>query len=143
MEINRPIKQLSCLLLLLISIPSIAEDNFFYQNNEKIKLTPITPLIRSSFPDNNAQTTEYYTTEQGQKVGIYNKILVKFKPEQDIDPQLLLAPYDVSIEKSLGNLLYLLVVPTNDLTLGIANRLAEQDFIEYAHPDFIKQRRVR
>jgi len=128
--------------LLFISVAS-AQDNYFYQNNEKVTLSPVPPLTRSLLSTSQENTVDYYHTGQGHQVGVYNKLLVKFKPSDDLDPYLLLSPYDIKIEKQLGDLLYLLIVPSNDLAIDIANRLSEQGFIEYAHPDFIKQLRRR
>jgi len=128
--------------LLFISVAN-AQDNYFYQNNKKVTLTPAPPLTRSLISTSQEKTVNYYHTDQGYQVGVYNKLLVKFKPSDDLDPYLLLSPYDIEIDKQLGELLYLLIVPSNDLAIDIANRLSEQDFIEYAHPDFIKQLRRR
>jgi len=141
MEINfKTLLKISPLLFISLSN---AQDNYFYHNNEKVLLTPVQQFTRSNVSTIQEKTVDYYNTAQGQQVGIYNKILVKFKASDDLDPYLLLSPYDIKIEKQLGSLLYLLVVPSNNLTIDIANRLSEQNFIEYAHPDFIKQLRTR
>ncbi len=141
MEINFKTLLRTCPLL-FISVTN-AQDNYFYQNNEKVMLSPVQQFTRSNLSTDQENSVDYYNTAQGQQVGIYNKILVKFKPSDDLDPYLLLSPYDIKIEKQLGVLLYLLTVPSNGLAIDIANRLSEQDFIEYAHPDFIKQLRTR
>mgnify|MGYP000420874609 CR=1 FL=1 len=141
MEIN--FKALLPICPLLFFSVANAQDNYFYQNNTKVTLTPVPPLTRSLISTSQEKTVNYYHTDQGYQVGVYNKLLVKFKPSDDLDPYLLLSPYDIEIDKQLGHLLYLLIVPSNDLAIDIANRLSEQDFIEYAHPDFIKQLRTR
>jgi len=140
MEINYKILLLCCSFSL--SSPLIAQDNYFYQNNKKITLNPIPQLVRSNSLLTEQEIT-YYTTEQGHKVGVYNKIIVKFKESDDLDPFLLLSPYDVAIDKQLGVRLYLLMTPSHNAVIDIANRLTEQDFIEYAHPDFIKKYQTR
>lgn len=140
MEIIYKTLLLCCAFFLSSSL--MAQDNYFYQNNKKTTLTPLPPLIRSnSLP--SEQAIHYYNTEQGHKVGVYNKIIVKFKDSEDLDPFLLLSPYDVEIDKQLGTRLYLLITPSNNLAIDISNRLSEQDFIEYAHPDFIKKYNTR
>jgi len=140
MEVKYKYLLLCCIFFLSTSV--IAQDNYFYQNNKKTTLTPLPQLIRSnSLP--TEQTINYYRTDQGHKVGVYHKIIVKFKDSEDLDPFLLLSPYDVEIDKQLGARLYLLITPSNGLAIDIANRLSEQDFIEYAHPDFIKKYRTR
>ena len=128
--------------MIFISVAN-AQDYFIYQNNEKVTLSPVPPLTRSLLSTSQENTVDYYHTSQGHQVGVYNKLLVKFKPSDELDPYLLLSPYDIEIDKQLGELLYLLIVPSNDLAIDIANRLSEQNFIEYAHPDFIKQLRAR
>ncbi|MDC9728786.1 MAG: hypothetical protein PSN04_05570 [Methyloprofundus sp.] len=135
----------SALLFIFIfnSAPALAVDAYFYQYNKKITLTPLPDLVRSNTVTSPLQSIQYYRTEEGHKVGVYNKIIVKFHMADDLDPYLLLSPYDVQIEKQLGPQLYLLITPSNQLTIDLANRLSEQNFIEYAQPDFIKQYQIR
>jgi hypothetical protein len=125
--------------LLFLSNSLIAQDNYFYQNNSKITLTPSLRQSHLYSLSVNEQAIQYYTTNRGHEVGVYNKIIVKFKKSEDLDPFLLLSPFDVSIEKQLSELLYLLTCPSASLAIDMANRLTEQDFIEYAQPDFIKE----
>jgi len=122
--------------LLLFSLNgAVAKDSYYYDNNKKVGLIPLSKISRSI---TSQATIDFYQTEQGHEVGIYNKILLKIKAGADV--QLLLAPNDMTIEEQLSPGLYLIVVPSNELAIDLSNRLSEQPDVEYAHPDFIKKR---
>ncbi len=134
------IKVVLILTGLLLSVFSAvnAQDNYYYHENQRVSLTPVPKIARSIEGDDGI---DYYLTEQGHQVGIYHKILLKIRKDNDL--LLLLAPYDVTVEEQLSPQLYLIVVPSNDLAIDLSNRLSESPEVEYAHPDFIKSRVAR
>lgn len=105
---------------------------YYYKKDSKIKL--------EKNYDNITRTNsnmDYYTNEQGVKLAVTNKILVKLKENTNIEN--ILAKYQLSFEKKLGKNLYLLSTQNKSQTLKKANALHEDKNIEYAHPDFIKK----
>ncbi len=118
-----------------------AQDNYYYHENQRVSLTPVPKIARSLGSIEEDDGVDYYLTEQGHQVGIYHKILLKIHKDSDL--LLLLAPYDVTVEEQLSPQLYLIVVPSNDLAIDLSNRLSESPEVEYAHPDFIKNRVAR
>jgi len=121
-------------LAIIISILQLssASDNFYYQNNKKVYLTPYNSSLRSN------PTINYYQNEKGIVLGITDKLIVKTKDDISIDN--LLTKFNLSIEKNLGKNLYVLKAADKNLTIDIANQLNQDDNIEYAQPDFIKKR---
>mgnify|MGYP000113340547 CR=1 FL=1 len=121
-------------LAIIISILQLssASDNFYYQNNKKVYLTPYNSSLRSN------PAINYYQNEKGLIVGITDKLIVKTKDNVSIDD--LLCKFNLSIEKNLGKNLYVLKAADKNLTIERANQLHQNENIEYAQPDFIKKR---
>ena len=104
-----------------------AHDNYYYKNNHKTKLS----LASRQHPH-----VDYYQNTKGHVFGVTNALIIKLKDAHYLPP--LLDAFGLSLEKVLGNDLYLLKTSNKDLTIDTANRLHEMPYIEYAHPDFIK-----
>lgn len=118
----------------LISILQLgyASDNFYYQNNKKVYLIPYNSSLRSS------SNINYYKNKKGIILDITDKIIVKLKGDISIDN--LLSKFNVIVKKKLGKNLYLLETSNKNYTIAIVNQLNKDDDVEYAQPDFIKQR---
>ncbi len=58
----------------------------------------------------------------------------------DISIDNLLSKFNVIVKKKLGKNLYLLETSNKNYTIAIVNQLNKDDDVEYAQPDFIKQR---
>ncbi|QOY51971.1 S8 family serine peptidase [Candidatus Sulfurimonas baltica] len=121
-------------LLIIISILQLAcaSDSYYYHNNQKVYLIPYNISLRSS------SNIDYYQNEKGVVLGITDKLIVKLK--NDISINNLLSKFNISIEKNLDKNLYLLKTTDKSLTIDISNRLTEKEYVEYAHPNFIKKR---
>ena len=104
-----------------------AHDNYYYKNNHKTGLR----LASRQHPHIN-----YYRNTKGYVFGVTNTLIIKLKDAHYLPA--LLDAFELSLEKALGNDLYLLKTSNKDLTIDTANRLHEMPYIEYAHPDFIK-----
>lgn len=127
-------KKLFLLPLALLQI-GCASDNYYYQNNEKIYLTPVTDYSRA------ISNTDYYTNDKGITIGVNDQILLKLNNNADIDT--VLTKYNLTLEKKLSSLLYLVKVSNKTLTIDTANRLNEDTYVQYAQPNFIKQKMSR
>lgn len=113
-----------------------ASDNYYYQNNEKIYLTPLVAPSSSLLKTN--PEVNYHKNENGIILGVGDKIIVKIKNGVEIDD--LLSQFNLSFEKMLAKNLYLLKVENKKMTIDISNRLNENNEVEYALPDFLKIR---
>ncbi|MDQ7044268.1 MAG: hypothetical protein Q9M34_12160 [Sulfurimonas sp.] len=123
------------LILTLLLQYAYANDNYYYQNNKKVLLSPYNSTLRSNID------IDYYQNDAGIVLGVRDRLIVKIKDSKNLAQ--LLSEFNLTIQKTLSKELYLLKVPNKNLTIDIANRLSEQEYIEYAHPDFTKRRMSR
>lgn len=112
-----------------------ASDNYYYNNNQKITITPDNSMLRSN------TNTDYYQNNKGIVLGVTDKLIVKLKDDKDLKQ--ILNEFTLTVEKVLSENLYLLKTANKNVTIDISNRLSEKEYIEYAHPDFIKKRMRR
>jgi len=68
---------------------------------------------------------------------VADRLIVKLKDDKTIDA--LLLKYKLTLEKKLGQNLFVLKVSNKSLTIETANRLNEDIDVLYSQPDFIKQ----
>lgn len=122
-------KIINILFLLLASFIH-ASDNYYYQNNKQIRLTPVHSILRGN------ANIDYYENDEKILIGVSDKLIVKFYESANLQKYLL--EFNATVEKTLDSNLYLLKVKDKKSTLDITNRLSEKEDIEYAHPDFLK-----
>ena len=124
------------IFLLLFTFLLSASDNFYYQNDKKVILTPIQTSNTFQKMDAN-HTIEYFKTPKGQIVGMGQEIIVKLKDTKALDS--LVKKYAVNIKTKLTNKLYVLEVNSTKQTLEITNKLYLDANVSYAHPNLIKR----
>ena len=122
-------KIITIFFLLLASFVH-ASDNYYYQNNKQIKLTPVNSILRSN------TNIDYYVNDKKILIGVSDKLIVKFYESSNLQKYLL--EFNATVEKVLDVNLYLLKVKDKKSTLDVTNKLSEKEDIEYAHPDFLK-----
>ena len=118
------------ILILLIQY-GCASNIYYYQNNKKVNLIPIKPLSR------DMSHIDYYKNSNGTILGVTDRLVVKLKDKGYLKS--ILKEYSLELLKVLGENLYLLKTKDRNLTIKISNALYKKDFVEYAHPDFIKK----
>jgi len=123
-------------LLLFLQYAHAYDNNYYYyKNGQKTDLIPITKNAR------DISKTNYYQTAQGIVLGVTNKLIVKIDNTEYL--QQISNDFNITLEKELGNNIYLFTTQDNTRTLDIANKLTQEKYIKYAHPDFIKRRFFR
>ena len=121
-------------LMLLSAISSVillAQNPYYYKNNHKIDLEPVNNMERG------LQGVKYYKNANGMLLGVDKNILVKIKEESDINSYTV--KYKLKEVNRLTPTLYLVKNMGKRDTLDVANMLAKEEGVVYAHPDFIKQ----
>ena len=115
-----------------------ASDDFYYQNNKKVFLTPIETGQKFQKTDSNqTKKINYYKTDKGHTVGISKELIVKVEKEKALDS--LIEKYQLIFKKKLAQKLYLVEVNSTEKTLDICNKLYQENNVSYAHPNFIKR----
>jgi hypothetical protein len=120
------------LILFILLQYSYSSDIFYYNYGKKEYLYSYENLSS----DNS--NIDYYQNQKGLVVGINNRLLVKFKNNDQIGE--ILEGFNLLVERQLGKTLFILKVPSKNVTIDIANQLNQNINIEYAQPDFIKKR---
>jgi len=120
------------ILFIVIVQYGCANDNYYYKNNQKIDLIPISRVSR------DISKIDYYQNNQGIVLGITDKLILKLKDSTYLNS--ILDEFNLTLEKILSNDMYLLKTTNKNLTIDISNRLSEKKYVKYAHPDFIKKR---
>ena len=105
--------------------------NYYYQNDQKKYMTLYNNSLRGS------PNIDYYQNEKGLILGVTDKILVKFKSENNIGKYL--HEFDLFAHKIINSKTYLVQTKDKSLTLDISNKLNEKDDVVFAQPDFIKK----
>ena len=118
-------------IILILFVQSGCASDTYYRSNDKVDITPIPSLSKSN------SNIDYYQNEHGTVLGVSNKLIVKLKESGSLENYL--DEFNLTLEKTFGQNLYLLISSDKSLTIEIANRLSEKDDVAYAHPDFIKK----
>ncbi len=120
-------------LILMTTLFGIAQDNYYYQGNEKVFLKP----YRTSVSRNLSQI-EYYVNENGTLLGVTDKIIVKLKDSASMEK--LLKRYSLFADRKIGPNLYVVKTKDKSTTIEIANQLNVNENVVYAQPDFIRKK---
>lgn len=112
-----------------------ANEPYYYQNNQKITLTP-----DHSISDHHPHI-DYYQNSKGIVLGVTDKIIIKTK--DGIDIAYYLDDFNLTLIKKLDTNIYVLKTQDKNVTIETANRLDKKEDIVYAQPDFIKRRLSR
>lgn len=125
----------AALLFLLMAFTLYAKTPFYYSGKAKVTLTPIKTLNRS------LGGYDFYTDQRGSRLGVSKAILLGLSDASYLDT--LLEEFHARFIKDLGSGIYLIEVDDKQQTIDVANALHEREGVLFAHPDFLKQRRVR
>jgi len=83
----------------------------------------------------------YFQTKEGIKMGTTDEIILKCKI--DIDCKKLLRSFNIKSSRNLTNTILVLKVNDGANVFDISRKLFETGLVEYAHPNFIKKRKMR
>jgi len=122
------------ILLFLSTTLLFAAQAFYYNNNQKVQLTPLSKDHLESRSAQQSREVKYYVTPNRSVVGISDEILVDTE-----DIEYILNSYGVELIVKLGESIYLLRAKDASQTLDIANELYEDKRVKLAHPNFIKE----
>lgn len=126
-------------LLIPILLFANANNNFYYQNDKKVFLTPI--VSSQKFRKINSIDINYYTTPKDTIVGVTKEFIVKIKDKKSLE--ILLKKYPITFKKRLAYNLYLMKVNIIEETIDITQKLYVDKNVIYAHPNFIKKIKLR
>jgi len=122
-----------CLLFSFVSL-LLAEDVFYYQQNNKIHLKKT-----NSF-SNNKKVTQYKTSKE-IILSTTNELIVKFKFDNDFLQYI--KKYALVVIKKLDTNMYLFSVTSPEQLFETIEKLREETSVKYVHPNFTKKSYLR
>ena len=129
-------------VLLISSLLSVTLFADHYFNIDKMvsltKLHSFAPIKKSrSFKS----PINYYKNHSGMKLGVDHKLIINFSDlsiQQYIEKE-----YSLHFEKSLSEYMYVYSIDDIDKVLEVSNEINNIKGVEFSHPDFILDRKVR
>ena len=122
-------------MFLLFTLLLNADGSYY----ERGKLVELQKMHEIRVNDNSG--IEYYKTKSGQKIGITDKILVQCK--SGVDCSSFLAKYDLRDVSKLTEKIFVIKVNDYDTIFSLSRALFESGSVEFAHPNFVKERKLR
>ena len=111
-------------------------DGSYYERGKLVKLQKM-----HETRVNNRSGIEYYKTRNGQKIGITDEILVQCK--SGVDCSSFLAKLNLTNVSNLTEKIFVIKVTDYDRIFSLSRALFESGSVEFAHPNFVKERKLR
>ena len=124
------------IIIFLIYILSLSAGESYYERGKLINLQEL-----HTFRDNVSSEIKFFKTPSGQKLGITDEILVKCK--DGIDCRSLLNRFFLRDITNVTDTIYSVKIIDYDTIFSLSRELFESGDVEFAHPNFIKQKRKR
>lgn len=111
-------------------------ETYYYEYGKKVKLTKLkeTRVV-------NDQNISYYQNSAGQNIGVKNAVITKCKQLDQCTA--LFEKYNLTQIQNLTKKILLIKLDKGVDPFEISQKLALEDKIEFAHPNFIKKRQKR
>ncbi len=120
--------------LLMIVALSLHAGDYYYEYGKKV-------MIVKSYESRDSSGIKYYENSMGKKIGVKDEIIVKCK--EGLSCQNSLKKYDIAGISKLSDTMFLVKVPKDKNVFTLSQKLYKDDSVDFAHPNFIKQRRRR
>ncbi len=124
-------------MLMLAGIVSVSYANeSYYKSGKLVELENIN--ISRSVKNSDIN---FYKNIYGQKIGISNEILVQCK--EGINCAKLLNSFNLRNYSKLTDKIFIVKIEDYDSIFSMSRKLFESTHVEFAHPNFIKERKRR
>ena len=124
-------------VVLLLATSLVGNEQFYYQNNQKIYLHP----IENNLATRNISNIKYFKTKDNIKLGVIDEILLKIYEDKNIES--IIKQYNLVLLKKVIPKVYLVKVLSKIQTIDISNQLHNDIRIKYANPNFLKEVKKR
>ena len=124
------------LLVLSLFALILNADSTYYERGELVELKKVNELRGA---DSNG--VEYFQTRSGQKIGIKDELLVQCKA--GVDCKTLLSKFNLDEISKVTDTIFVAKVKEYDGIFTLSRELYESGKVEFAHPNFVKERRLR
>ena len=131
---------------MFLSILSISCANeSYYKKGQLVELQAIELSKDANGSSLNYNKTDlsirYYKTLSGKKLGVTNQLLIQCK--ESVDCPKLLDTFNLSNYSKLSDKIFVVIIENGDDVFSVSRALFESKEVEFAHPNFIKEKRKR
>ena len=124
-------------LLVLVSMCLVLNaSEYYYERGELVELKEI-----SSTRESNNNNIRFYKKYSGQKVGITDQIILKCK--ENVDCMNLLSQFQQTNVSKITDTIYVVKVTNYDEIFSLSRDIYNSGEVEFAHPNFIRERKLR
>lgn len=121
-------------LLLVIGLLSLQANDFYYENGKKV-------MVVKALENRSNDNISYYQNSLGKKIGVQDEIILKCK--QSSACATTLQKYNFLKIEKLSDTLLLVKIAENQNIFKVSQSLYNEPSIEFAHPNFTKERTRR
>jgi len=122
-------------LLMLSCVLALGANDSYYERGTLVELEKI-----QNTRDANTGVL-YYKSRSGKKIGVTDEMLVQCKV--GVDCKALLASFNLIEIKTVSDTIFLVKIQASKDIFSISRELFETGHVEFAHPNFIKERKLR
>lgn len=123
-------------LLLLIWVPLILNAEYYFENGNKVELTKLSITTNRS-----GKTVTKYRNANGRIFELEDRIILQLKNINDLTK--IVEKYDVEVLEEMNSGFVLIRVKDRENIFVISRELQNETFVNFAHPDFKRERRAR
>lgn len=120
----------------MILLMGISWAEYYYENGKKIELVKV-----SESRNINGESLKTYKTQFGREVIVQDKIILQMNDGFSLNEIIKKFPVEIA-DTTISKIKLLAVKPGNDI-FKVARDLYEDSSVKFAHPDLIRERRVR
>jgi hypothetical protein len=125
------------IILMLLAIVSLSSANEIYYKDGKLVTLQNLHLSRSV----NNSYVNFYKNEHGQKIGITDEILIQCK--EGVSCLKLFNKMSITNYSKLTDKIFIVKVEDYDNIFSLSRELYESGEVEFAHPNFIQEKKRR
>jgi hypothetical protein len=122
------------ILLVVAMTLVVGASDFYYEYGKKV-------MITKSYESRGNSSIKYYQNSLGKKIGVDDKIILKCKVDRVCEESL--KKYNIKEIERLSDTLYLVTIAPKEDIFKLSQELYRDESIEFAHPNFIKERKRR
>lgn len=128
------------LIILLTFTSIVSAGSTYYKKGKLVELQRIN-VARSIDTNYNRKHLKFFRTQNGKKIGVTDEILVKCK--DGVNCKEFLSQLNLKDILKLSSTIFEIKVDNNDNVFSVSRELYETGKVKFAHPNFVKKKRLR
>ncbi len=123
---------------------SLCANEYFFEHGERQILTPIVSSVSPTAAFNNDPAhleTRWYATPEGNRIGVTQSIIVKWRDGSPVEN--ILADLDLTVSEYITDNITSIEVPVDKNVFELSRILYNSSSTLYAHPNTVRPRSMR